>query len=89
MTDTAAAPGAPRRFRFAPLLAATVLTVLLLWLFGTVADVLLLLFLAILLSLFLGAVADAITPTEITLIAACPTEITLGTTFSNSAAPCS
>ena len=61
MTDTAAAPGAPRRFRFAPLLAATVLTVLLLWLFGTVADVLLLLFLAILLSLFLGAVADAIT----------------------------
>ena len=50
-----------RRFRFAPLLAATVLTVLLLWLFGTVADVLLLLFLAILLSLYLGAVADAIT----------------------------
>ena len=61
MSDPAAAPGAPRRFRFAPLLAATVLTVLLLWLFGTVADVLLLLFLAILLSLFLGAVADAIT----------------------------
>ena len=61
MTETAAAPGAPRRFRFAPLLAATVLTVLLLWLFGTVADILLLLFLAILLSLFLGAVADAIT----------------------------
>jgi predicted PurR-regulated permease PerM len=61
VSDTAAAPGAPRRFRFAPLLAATVLTVLLLWLFGTVADVLLLLFLAILLSLFLGAVADAIT----------------------------
>jgi predicted PurR-regulated permease PerM len=59
--DAAAAPGAPRRFRFAPLLAATVLTVLLLWLFGSVADVLLLLFLAILLSLFLGAVADAIT----------------------------
>ena len=61
MTDGAAALGAPRRFRFAPLLAATVLTVLLLWLFGSVADVLLLLFLAILLSLFLGAVADAIT----------------------------
>jgi predicted PurR-regulated permease PerM len=61
VTDGAAALGAPRRFRFAPLLAATVLTVLLLWLFGSVADVLLLLFLAILLSLFLGAVADAIT----------------------------
>ena len=61
MTDAAGALGAPRRFRFAPLLAATVLTVLLLWLFGSVADVLLLLFLAILLSLFLGAVADAIT----------------------------
>jgi predicted PurR-regulated permease PerM len=61
VTDAAAALGAPRRFRFAPLLAATVLTVLLLWLFGSVADVLLLLFLAILLSLFLGAVADAIT----------------------------
>jgi predicted PurR-regulated permease PerM len=50
-----------RRFKFAPILAATVLTVLLLWLFGTVADVLLLLFLAILISLYLGAVADAIT----------------------------
>jgi predicted PurR-regulated permease PerM len=61
VTDAAGALGAPRRFRFAPLLAATVLTVLLLWLFGSVADVLLLLFLAILLSLFLGAVADAIT----------------------------
>jgi predicted PurR-regulated permease PerM len=54
-------PEGARRFRFAPLLAATVLTVLLLWLFGTVADVLLLLFLAVLLSLYLGAVADAIT----------------------------
>jgi predicted PurR-regulated permease PerM len=52
--------GAPRRFRFAPILTATVLTVLLLWLFGTVADVLLLLFIAILLSLYLGAVADLI-----------------------------
>jgi len=51
---------APRRFRFAPILTATVLTVLLLWLFGTVADVLLLLFIAILLSLYLGAVADLI-----------------------------
>lgn len=61
MTAAAAPGGAARRFRFAPLLAATVLTVLLLWLFGTVADVLLLLFLAVLLSLYLGAVADAIT----------------------------
>lgn len=50
-----------RRFKFAPILTATVLTVLLLWLFGTVADVLLLLFIAILISLFLGAVADTIT----------------------------
>jgi predicted PurR-regulated permease PerM len=47
-----------RRFRFAPILTATVLTVLLLWLFGTVADVLLLLFLAVLISLYLGALAD-------------------------------
>jgi predicted PurR-regulated permease PerM len=46
-----------RRFRFAPLLTATVLTVLLLWLFGRVADVFLLLFLGILISLYLGAVA--------------------------------
>jgi predicted PurR-regulated permease PerM len=46
------------RSRFAPLLAATVLTVLLLWLFGTVAHVFLLLFLGILISLYLGAVSD-------------------------------
>ncbi|GJG85073.1 AI-2E family transporter [Gemmatimonadetes bacterium T265] len=49
-----------RRFRFAPLLAATILTVLLLWLFGTVADVLLLLFIAVLVSLYLGALAGVI-----------------------------
>lgn len=49
---------APRRFRFAPILTGTVLTVLLLWLFGSIADLLLLLFLAILISLYLGAVAD-------------------------------
>ena len=61
LAAAAGAAGAARRVRFAPLLAATVLTVLLLWLFGTAADVLLLLFLAILLSLYLGAVADAIT----------------------------
>lgn len=47
-----------RSFRFAPILTATVLTVLLLWLFKTVAQVLVLLMLGILLSLYLGAVAD-------------------------------
>jgi predicted PurR-regulated permease PerM len=66
---------AARRFKFAPILTATVLTVLLLWLFGTVADVLLLLFIAILLSLYLGAVADTITrrtrlPRRISLLVA-------------------
>src|SRR5690242_12605944 len=47
-----------RRFRFAPILTATVLTVLLLWLFKTVAQVLMLLMIGILISLYLGAVAD-------------------------------
>jgi len=47
-----------RRFKFAPILTATVLTVLLLWLFKTVAQVLMLLMLGILISLYLGAVAD-------------------------------
>ncbi len=47
-----------RRVRFAPILTATVLTVLLLWLFGKAAHVLLLLFLGILLALYLGALAD-------------------------------
>lgn len=46
------------RFRFAPALAATVLTVLLLWLFKTVAHVFILLFLGIIISLYLGAVAE-------------------------------
>ena len=46
------------RFRFAPILAATVLTVLLLWLFSSVAQVFVLLFLGILISLYLGAVAE-------------------------------
>jgi predicted PurR-regulated permease PerM len=46
------------RFRFAPILTATVLTVLGLWLFRSVAQVFLLLFLGILISLYLGAVAD-------------------------------
>ncbi len=47
-----------RRFRFAPILTATVLTVLLLWLFKTVAQVFVLLLLGILISLYLGAVAN-------------------------------
>jgi predicted PurR-regulated permease PerM len=46
------------RGRFAPILAATILTVLLLWLFGTVAQVFLLLFIGILISLYLGAMAE-------------------------------
>lgn len=49
---------AKRRIHFAPILTATVLTVLLLWLFKTVAQVFLLLFLGILISLYLGAVAE-------------------------------
>jgi predicted PurR-regulated permease PerM len=46
------------RFRFAPILAATVITVLLLVLLGRTADIFLLLFIAVLISLYLGAVAD-------------------------------
>ena len=49
---------AARSGRFGPLLAATVLTVLLLLLLGSVADVLILLFLGILIALYLGAVTD-------------------------------
>jgi predicted PurR-regulated permease PerM len=48
------------RFRLAPALTAVVLTVLLLWLFGTAAGVFLLLFIAVLISLYLGAGADLI-----------------------------
>ena len=51
---------AEQRFRFGPILGATVITVLLIWLLYTVADVLLLLFIAILVSLFLGSVTDTI-----------------------------
>lgn len=46
--------------RWGPLLAATVATVLFLWLLGTVADILLLLFVASLLALFLSAVTDVL-----------------------------
>lgn len=55
MSTAAASQG---RFRFGPLLAATVITVLLLWLFGAIADVLILLFIGILIALYLGAVTD-------------------------------
>jgi len=46
------------RFRFAPILTATVLTVLGIWLFKTVAQVFVLLMLGVLLSLYLGAIAN-------------------------------
>ena len=57
---TAPAVVTEQRFRFGPILGATVITVLLIWLFYTVADVLLLLFIAVLVSLFLGSVTDTI-----------------------------
>jgi predicted PurR-regulated permease PerM len=49
--------GQQSRFRFAPILTATVLTVLGLWLFFKVAHVLILLFIGVLLSLYLRAIA--------------------------------
>jgi predicted PurR-regulated permease PerM len=49
---------AEQRFRIGPILGATVTTVLLVWLFYSVAEVLLLLFIAILVSLYLGSVTD-------------------------------
>jgi predicted PurR-regulated permease PerM len=49
---------AEQRFRIGPILGATVTTVLLIWLFYSVAEVLLLLFIAILVSLYLGSVTD-------------------------------
>ena len=57
MTQPALTIESLRRVRFAPILTATVLTILLLWLFGKAAHVLLLLFLGILLSLYLGALS--------------------------------
>ena len=50
----------PRKFKFAPILTATVFTFLLLWLTGRVAEVFILLFLGILISLYLGALTDAL-----------------------------
>ncbi|HEY8831365.1 MAG TPA: AI-2E family transporter, partial [Gemmatimonadaceae bacterium] len=46
------------RVKVAPILAGVILTFLLLWMFGATADVFLLLFIAIILSLYLGAVRD-------------------------------
>ena len=50
----------PGRFRFAVLLAATIATLLLLWLFGKAADIFLLVFIASLFAVYLGAVTDEI-----------------------------
>ncbi len=47
-------------FRLAPALTTVVLTVLLLWLVGSTASIFLLLFLAIIISLYLGAVRDVL-----------------------------
>ncbi|HKP14782.1 MAG TPA: AI-2E family transporter [Gemmatimonadaceae bacterium] len=52
--------GAARRFKFAPILTATVFTVLLVWIAGKVAHVILLLFLGIMISLYLGALSGAL-----------------------------
>lgn len=63
MSSTAGAPAAvaaPPKLRIGALLTAAVLAYLLLRLVGTAADVFLLLFLGILVSQFLGAVADGI-----------------------------
>ena len=55
---TTPAVAAEQRFRFGPILGATVVTVLLIWLFYSVAEVLLLLFIAVIVSLYLGSVTD-------------------------------
>jgi predicted PurR-regulated permease PerM len=55
---TAHPPAADARFRFGPLLGAAVTTVLLIWLVWKVADVLLLLFIAVLLSLYFSSVTE-------------------------------
>jgi predicted PurR-regulated permease PerM len=52
--------GAARRFKFAPILTATVFTVLLLWIVGKAMHVFLLLFLGIMISLYLGALAGVL-----------------------------
>jgi predicted PurR-regulated permease PerM len=50
----------PGRFRFATWLAAIVATLLLLWLFGTAADLFLLVFIASLFAVYLGGATDGI-----------------------------
>lgn len=52
------ASAAASRVRVAPILAGVILTLLLLWMLGATADVFLLLFIAIIISLYLGAVRD-------------------------------
>jgi predicted PurR-regulated permease PerM len=47
-----------QRLRIAPIFAGVIITVLLLWLLGATADVFLLLFISVLLSLYLGSVRD-------------------------------
>ncbi|MGK2933817.1 MAG: AI-2E family transporter [Gemmatimonadaceae bacterium] len=58
MTGPTAAAAHQPKGRVAPVLTAVVLTVLLLWLLGVAADVFLLLFIAVIFSLYLGAVTD-------------------------------
>ena len=57
---TGASGGGSSRFRFAPVLAATVITLLALLLLYSTAELFLLLFIAVLISLYLGAVSDRI-----------------------------
>jgi predicted PurR-regulated permease PerM len=52
--------GGSSKFKFGPILASTVFTVLLIWLTGQVMEVFLLLFLGILISLYLGALAGGL-----------------------------
>jgi len=49
---------AASRVRVAPIITGVILTFLLLWMLGATADVFLLLFIAIIISLYLGAVRD-------------------------------
>ena len=58
MSGDAAAAG--RQFKFAPILTATVFTILLLWIAGRVSHVIILLFLGIMISLGLGALAGVL-----------------------------
>ena len=58
---SAAGAAAAVRGRVAPVAAGLVLTVLLLWLMGVAAEVFLLLFISVILSLYLGAVTDFFT----------------------------